>query len=329
MRLTGNNGAWIHYQLNQHPDHQRGASGSLNPVNNPAFPTYGKNYFENFSYWYFAWSKGAGGSTTPYTWYLDNVYLYTQTQPENEGVGALWVGYWTGRYWEIGFNDLSFPARDATTISTFEVRWSTSPITNENYGSANNITPQYFSYQTNKIRNPNQYAPYLWTRFTLPAGTETDNDKIYFAIKDVSATANGDGHDAPDNNIRTTDYTLRLPTTPAAFAFTDNTGVALSTVIGSTSIQVTGIDNTSPLSLSGAGCEYKINAGSWVSASDNVALNDNVALRVTSSASHNTAVSCVLTIGGVSDTWRVTTLAAVEDTQTPRFRGSSMSGGWR
>ena len=211
MRLTGNNGAWIHYQLNQHPDHQRGASGSLNPVNNPAFPTYGKNYFENFSYWYFAWSKGAGGSTTPYTWYLDNVYLYTQTQPENEGVGALWVGYWTGRYWEIGFNDLSFPARDATTISTFEVRWSTSPITNENYGSANNITPQYFSYQTNKIRNPNQYAPYLWTRFTLPVGIETNNIILYFAIKDVSATTNGDGHNASSSYIRTIDYQLHPP----------------------------------------------------------------------------------------------------------------------
>ena len=118
-------------------------------------------------------------------------------------------------------------------------------------------------------------------------------------------------------------------TTPAAFSFTDNTGVALSTGIYSTSVQVLGIDNTCSISLAGAGCEYKVNAGAWATANDNVTLNDNVALRVTSSASHNTAVSCVLNLGGVSDTWSVTTLAVVDDPQTPRFRGSSMSGGWR
>jgi hypothetical protein len=40
----------------------------------------------------------------------------------------------------------------------------------------------------------------------------------------------------------------------------------------------------------------------------NVALNDNVALRVTSSGSYSTASSCKLTIGGVAKTWIVTTL---------------------
>ena len=121
-------------------------------------------------------------------------------------------------------------------------------------------------------------------------------------------------------------------TTPAAFSFTDNTGVALSTVIYSTSIQVTGIDNTTSITSSGTGCSYQVNgAGSWLTTGgDNVALNDNVALRVTSSGSYSTNTPCVLTLNGnVSDTWNVTTLAAVSDPQTPRFRGSSMSGGWR
>ena len=40
-------------------------------------------------------------------------------------------------------------------------------------------------------------------------------------------------------------------------------------------------------------------------------------------------VNMIGTLGGVSDTWSVTTLAAANDPVTPRFRGSSMSGGWR
>jgi hypothetical protein len=120
-----------------------------------------------------------------------------------------------------------------------------------------------------------------------------------------------------------------IDSTPAAFSFTDVTGATLSTVTTSDNVTVTGIDNTTTLTLTGTGCEYSINGAAFATADDNVTLNDNVALRVTSSASHNTAVSCVLNIGGVTDTWSVTTLAAVADPQTPRFRGSSMSGGWR
>lgn len=129
-------------------------------------------------------------------------------------------------------------------------------------------------------------------------------------------------------------FVIDMPTgwdqTPAAFTFTDNTSVALSTVIYSTSIQVTAIDNTTSIALSGAGCEYRVNAGSWITSGDNVVLNDNVALRVTSSGAYSTNTPCVLTLNGnVSDTWNVTTLAAVENPAAPRFKGASMSGGWR
>ena len=117
--------------------------------------------------------------------------------------------------------------------------------------------------------------------------------------------------------------------TPAAFSFADAAGQGLSTVVTSDNVTVMAIDNTTTLTLTGTGCEYSVNGAAFATADDNVTLNDNVALRVTSSASHNTAVSCTLNIGGVTDVWRVTTLAAVNNPQTPRFRGSSMSGGWR
>lgn len=116
---------------------------------------------------------------------------------------------------------------------------------------------------------------------------------------------------------------------PSAFSFTDNTGAALSMEYTSDNVTVAGIDNTTTLSLTGAGCEYSINGAAFATADDNVALNDNVALRVTSSGSYSTAKNCVLNLGGVTDTWYVTTLDAVNDPVAPRMRAGSMTGGWR
>ena len=122
-----------------------------------------------------------------------------------------------------------------------------------------------------------------------------------------------------------------IDNTPNQFSFSDVTGAALSTLTPSPdNMTVTGIDNTTSIALSGTGCEYRVNAGSWITSGDNVALNDNVALRVTSSGSYSTDTPCTLTLNGnVSDVWHVTTLAAVSDPVAPRFRGSTISGGWR
>lgn len=157
------------------------------------------------------------------------------------------------------------------------------------------------------------------------------NGDVRFYLKDFAIAAGTDsgGNGESDLPYGYGDAAGGSDTTPDSFSSPDNTSVALSTVIYSTSVQVLGIDNNCNISLSGAGCEYRVNSGSWITSGDNVVLYDNVARRVTSSASYSTASNCVLTMGGVSDTWTVTTLEAVEDPVTPRFRGSSMSGGWR
>ena len=119
-------------------------------------------------------------------------------------------------------------------------------------------------------------------------------------------------------------------TTPAAFSFTDNTGVALGSTGNSDNVTLTGFDNTTTLVLTGdASCKYSINGAAWATADDNVTVGDNVALQNVASSSYSTAVSCTLNLGGVTDTWSRTTLAAVSDPMAPRFKGASMSGGWR
>lgn len=97
-------------------------------------------------------------------------------------------------------------------------------------------------------------------------------------------------------------------TTPNAFSFTDQTSVPLSTVTESNTITVTGIDSTTSISVDSG--EYRINAGTWVSASGTVSLNDTVQLRHTSSGTNSTAVNQILTIGGVTDTFTTTTEVA-------------------
>jgi hypothetical protein len=97
---------------------------------------------------------------------------------------------------------------------------------------------------------------------------------------------------------------------PNAFTFTDEADVAVNTAKVSNAITVAGITHASPISVTGdTGYGYKIGSGSCVTSSGTVVLGDTVSACVTSSASNSTATSATVTIGGVSDTYSVTTIA--------------------
>ena len=105
-----------------------------------------------------------------------------------------------------------------------------------------------------------------------------------------------------------------VDTTPNAFTFTDATNQPVSTVVESNTITVLGINAATTMSIVGG--EYWKNAGpAWASTSATVVLNDTVKVRGTSSAVLATPVNVILTIGGVSDTFTITT-AAVDTTPT-------------
>lgn len=107
-----------------------------------------------------------------------------------------------------------------------------------------------------------------------------------------------------------------VDTTPNAFSFTDATGVDLSTVSASNSITVSGINAPSAISVTGG--EYEKNgSGTWTGSAGTVVNGDTVKVRGTSSASNSTAVNVVLTIGGVSDTYTITTVSLGPFTFTP------------
>lgn len=100
--------------------------------------------------------------------------------------------------------------------------------------------------------------------------------------------------------------------TPDPFTFTDRTDVTLTTLVESNAITVTGIDHPSPVSIIGG--EYSINGGAYASTAGIVNAGQTVKVRQTSSSSLSTTTNATLTIGGVSDTFSVTTVAAIAPT---------------
>ncbi|MGR8941015.1 MAG: hypothetical protein ACU83P_05430, partial [Gammaproteobacteria bacterium] len=107
--------------------------------------------------------------------------------------------------------------------------------------------------------------------------------------------------------FRVTTLDFVADTAPDPFAFVDQTGVALSTAITSNAVTVAGIN--APAGISIAGGLYAVNGGSYVATAGSVNHGDTVTVRLMSSSAYATAAQAVLTIGGVSDTFSVTTAA--------------------
>lgn len=115
-----------------------------------------------------------------------------------------------------------------------------------------------------------------------------------------------------------------IDTVPDAFTFTDVTDATVSTLYVSNAITVGGINFDSSISVSGG--EYDINnAESWTSASGTVSSGDTVEVRQTSSATGSTQTDTVLTIGGVSDTYSVTTESGIDYSDILFYHGFETS----
>jgi len=99
---------------------------------------------------------------------------------------------------------------------------------------------------------------------------------------------------------------------PDAFSFADQTDVLISTLVSSNTITVSGMNTVATISI--AGGEYRVNSGLWSSSAGTANSGDTITVRQTSSASYSTKTDATLTIGGVSDTFSITTMAAPQVT---------------
>ncbi len=96
--------------------------------------------------------------------------------------------------------------------------------------------------------------------------------------------------------------------TPDPFTFGARTDVALNASVTSGPITVTGINAPAPVSVSGGA--YSINGGAYTTAPGSVNNGDNVTVQVMAAAEYATTRTVTLTVGGVTGTFSVTTLAA-------------------
>ncbi|OCQ21902.1 hypothetical protein A7985_08825 [Pseudoalteromonas luteoviolacea] len=224
-----NPGAWIHVLLDQHPTHHRGQNGK--PLaNNPTLESDGKHYFAQLNQMYM---EIRYPQPTKTSYVIDELKFYSTSDTDephqnDESITSLWVGYWPNTdNWEIGFKDKSFDKLGNGKFSTFEIRWSLAPITNDNFADATPINALKYSGErytgttnTSRIRRPNDWKPDVWTRFQLPDEIEQTDKKIYFAIKDVSVAGGNagtgwpwnrtDGHNSPSPYVKVIDYHLNV-----------------------------------------------------------------------------------------------------------------------
>lgn len=102
-----------------------------------------------------------------------------------------------------------------------------------------------------------------------------------------------------------------LDSTPDAFSFPAQSGVALSTPVTSDAVTITGTSAQAAISVSGG--EYSIGCtATFTAAEGSVSPQQQVCVRHTSASSPDTATQTTLTIGGVSGTFTSTTAATPE-----------------
>jgi hypothetical protein len=98
----------------------------------------------------------------------------------------------------------------------------------------------------------------------------------------------------------------KLDNTPDPFSFATQTNVAADTLIESDAVTISGIIVPSPVSITGG--EYSIDGHAYRDAPAQIRNDQQVRVRVRSSAESSGEVSATLTIGGVSGTFTVRTI---------------------
>jgi hypothetical protein len=128
-------------------------------------------------------------------------------------------------------------------------------------------------------------------------------------------------------------FNVMVDTAPDAFTFTDQTGVATSTVIESAAITLSkaGATGTPVFTISVTGGEYSIGTGgvyaAYTSDPSVITTAQTVKVRHTSSSSACGTADTTLTIGGVNDTFSTTaTGVACSDTRPNGFTLTATTG---
>lgn len=190
-------GGWGHYVLEGHPQHNNSYNSSDDfPAPSNAIRDMGDAYVQAMFRFYITFLPYEGILKSPYEIKYDEFSFYNDTvQQNNETVASAAIMYNPeDTIFEVSFMDKYI--NNAHSYSTYQLRYSSSPINNANWSSATSahILPDSrfgIADSTNgKFKKWWPYYQQVWAKFRLATDNEMNNltsgQKIYFAIKDVS-----------------------------------------------------------------------------------------------------------------------------------------------
>jgi subtilisin-like proprotein convertase family protein len=191
-------------------------------------------------------------------------------------------------------DSFSFPAVNNLALSTLSV---SDPVT---VAGVNTDAPT-------SISSGGEYAIDSTTNFVSSPGTVKNAQVV--RVRATSSNA----FNTPVNVVLTiggvtrtfTITTRQADTTPDAFSFTPVPGATPNIFIFSNPVTITGIDSSAKVTISGG--LYKINAGSFTDSEGTITNGQSIQVKGLSSPSFSTVTNTILTIGGVSATFTVTT----------------------
>lgn len=190
-------GGWTHILADAHPQHNNSYSdASRYPYPSYSLRNLGIDYYNTMFRWYLSCGDYDGIATPSYSVWIDEIEFYYDSEPQNnETINSPSVTYHNDtKQFEIGFNDKY--KNNGYSLSTYELRYSFSPITNSNWSNATPAKILADSRFAIGARSDGKFAkwwPYyqsVWAPFRLANSTDeeklTVGVRVYFAIKDIS-----------------------------------------------------------------------------------------------------------------------------------------------
>ncbi len=192
-RIIGSSDYWMKVYVDLHPQHE--VNEKTDPGNNPTmnkattcypdnFATEGWDYFAGMTraYWemkYSPWDNNEA-EWSAYTCYFDDYTWYNETYDENTtSINSVLIEYWGDGHFRLNWAGVS---QYVEHTQRYEVKYSTSQITSENWASAS--YPSDMPSGGYGAENVGHYNNDYHADFTIPGFNE--DTTIYFAIKDIT-----------------------------------------------------------------------------------------------------------------------------------------------
>lgn len=136
-------------------------------------------------------------------------------------------------------------------------------------------------------------------------------------------------YDAAGNRTHVIAATIAADTTPDAFDLGAAVAGSAGVWAASSIVTIGGINAAAPVTISGG--QYRINGGAWQTAAGSISAGQTIQVQVQAPAAGGASQTATLSIGGVSDTFTVTTVVAVDTTPNPFSLGEPVTidpGAW-